>query len=214
MKPGSAELSFDERIDRRMKSGRAMWGVKYKIVDDAEREVAHDGVAFGHLRVKAPWIASGYFKAEGGNALDDEGYLKTGDMATIDPDGYVTLTDRSKDVIKSGGEWISSIALENIAAGHPDVLQAAVIGVAHPKWQERQLLIGLVFHARQYRGDQGARRYGSARRQSGHCRATASERLSATQGKSAGSGADRHRGPPALGQERICSGRCGARAVH
>jgi fatty-acyl-CoA synthase len=141
MKPGSAELSFDERIDRRMKSGRAMWGVKYKIVDDAEREVAHDGVAFGHLRVKAPWIASGYFKAEGDNALDDEGYLKTGDMATIDPDGYVTLTDRSKDVIKSGGEWISSIALENIAAGHPDVLQAAVIGVAHPKWQERPLLI-------------------------------------------------------------------------
>jgi acyl-CoA synthetase (AMP-forming)/AMP-acid ligase II len=141
MKPGGAELSFDERIDRRMKSGRAQWGVKYKIVDDAGREVEHDGVAFGHLRVKAPWVSFGYFKGEGGSPLDEDGYLKTGDMGTIDAEGYVTLTDRSKDVIKSGGEWISSIALENIAAGHPDVLQAAVIGVAHPKWQERPLLV-------------------------------------------------------------------------
>ena len=141
MRPGGAELPFDERINHRMKSGRAIWGVQYRIVDDAERELPHDGVAFGHLRVKGPWIASGYFKAEGGDPLDDQGYLKTGDMATIAPDGYITLTDRSKDVIKSGGEWISSIALENIAAGHPDVLQAAVIAVAHPKWQERPLLI-------------------------------------------------------------------------
>jgi acyl-CoA synthetase (AMP-forming)/AMP-acid ligase II len=141
MKPGSADLPFDQRTDRRMKSGRAMWGVKYRIVDDAERELPQDGVAFGHLRVKGPWIASGYFKAEGGDALDAHGYLKTGDMATISPDGYIVLTDRSKDVIKSGGEWISSIALENIAAGHPDVLQAAVIAVAHPKWQERPLLV-------------------------------------------------------------------------
>ncbi|HXX04984.1 MAG TPA: long-chain fatty acid--CoA ligase [Xanthobacteraceae bacterium] len=141
MKPGAAELPFAERIDRRMKSGRAIWGVKYRIVDDAGRDLPHDGVAFGHLRVKGAWIASGYFKAEGGSALDEQGYLKTGDMATISPDGYVMLTDRSKDVIKSGGEWISSIALENIAAGHPDVLQAAVIAVAHPKWQERPLLI-------------------------------------------------------------------------
>jgi fatty-acyl-CoA synthase len=141
MKPGSADLPFDDRIDRRERSGRALWGVKYRIVDDDERDLPHDGVAFGHLRVKAPWIASGYFKSEGGRPLDDEGYLKTGDMATIDPDGYVMLKDRSKDVIKSGGEWISSISLENVAAGHPDVLQAAVIGVAHPKWQERPLLI-------------------------------------------------------------------------
>jgi len=141
MKPGAADLPFDERIDRRMKSGRAIWGVKYRIVDDAGRDLPHDGVAFGHLRVKGPWIASGYFKAEGGSAVDEQGYLKTGDMATISPDGYVMLTDRSKDVIKSGGEWISSIALENIAAGHPDVLQAAVIAIAHPKWQERPLLI-------------------------------------------------------------------------
>ena len=141
MKPGTAEQPFAQRIDARMKSGRALWGVKYRIVDDDERDLPHDGVAFGHLRVKAPWIASGYFKGEGGAPLDDQGFLKTGDMATIDTDGYVALTDRSKDVIKSGGEWISSIALENVAAGHPEVLQAAVIGVAHPKWQERPLLI-------------------------------------------------------------------------
>jgi fatty-acyl-CoA synthase len=141
MKPGTAEEPFAKRIDARMKSGRALWGVKYRIVDDDERDLPHDGVAFGHLRVKAPWIASGYFKGEGGAPLDAKGFLKTGDMATIDPDGYVALTDRSKDVIKSGGEWISSIALENVAAGHPEVLQAAVIGVAHPKWQERPLLI-------------------------------------------------------------------------
>jgi 3-(methylthio)propionyl---CoA ligase len=141
MEPGSVELPFEERIDRRMNSGRALWGVKYRIVDDDERPLPHDGVAFGHLRIKAPWIASGYFKGEGGSALDREGWLKTGDIARIDLRGHIVLVDRSKDVIKSGGEWISSMALETAAAGHPDVLQAAVIGVAHPKWQERPLLI-------------------------------------------------------------------------
>jgi 3-(methylthio)propionyl---CoA ligase len=141
MEPGSADLPFEERINRRMISGRAVWGIKYRIVDDEERPLPHDGKAFGHLRVKGPWVASGYFKGEGGSALDGEGWLKTGDVATIDPHGHIALTDRSKDVIKSGGEWISSIALEDVAAGHPDVLQAAVIGVAHAKWQERPLLI-------------------------------------------------------------------------
>ncbi len=141
MEPGSADLPFEQRIDRRMKSGRALCGVRYRIVDGNERPLPHDGVAFGHLRVKGPWVASGYFKGEGGDALDADGWLKTGDVATIDPHGHIALTDRSKDVIKSGGEWISSIALENIAAGHPEVLQVAVIGVSHPKWQERPLLI-------------------------------------------------------------------------
>jgi acyl-CoA synthetase (AMP-forming)/AMP-acid ligase II len=141
MEPGSAELPFDQRIDRRMKSGRALCGVRYRIVDGDERPLPHDGVAFGHLRVRGPWIASGYYKGEGGSALDAEGWLRTGDVATIDAHGHITLVDRSKDVIKSGGEWISSIELENVACGHPDVLQAAVIGVAHPKWQERPLLI-------------------------------------------------------------------------
>jgi fatty-acyl-CoA synthase len=111
-----------------------------RIIDDEGRELPKDGKAFGHLRVKGPWIASGYLKGDG-DALDDEGWLKTGDMAVIDPEGYVTLTDRSKDVIKSGGEWISSIQLENAAVSHPAVLQAAVIAVPHPKWQERPLLL-------------------------------------------------------------------------
>ena len=139
MRPGSADLPFEQRIDRRMKSGRANFGMKYRIVDDVGRELPHDGVAFGHLRVKSPWASSAYFKGE--SALDDEGWLNTGDVATIDRLGQITLTDRAKDVIKSGGEWISSIALENVAAGHSEVAQAAVIAVPHPKWQERPLLI-------------------------------------------------------------------------
>jgi 3-(methylthio)propionyl---CoA ligase len=141
MKPGAAELPFEQRIDQRLKSGRALFGNRYRIVDDEGNELPHDGVAFGHFRVKAPWVSSAYFKGEGGSAVDEQGWLKTGDLATISPDGYIALTDRSKDVIKSGGEWISSIELENVASGHPAVLQAAAIGIAHPKWQERPLLV-------------------------------------------------------------------------
>jgi acyl-CoA synthetase (AMP-forming)/AMP-acid ligase II len=141
LRPGTTELPFAERIDRRLKSGRTLAGNKYRLVDDDGRLLPHDGVSVGHLRVKAPWAASGYLKGEGGSALDEDGWLKTGDMATIDREGHIVLTDRSKDVIKSGGEWISSLELENVALGHPDVLQAAVIGVPHPKWQERPLLV-------------------------------------------------------------------------
>ena len=140
-KPGAADLSFEQRIDARMKSGRALFGNRYRLVDDEGHELAQDGEAVGHLRVKSPWITSAYFKGEGGSAVDEQGWLKTGDLATIDADGYIALTDRSKDVIKSGGEWISSIELENVASGHPAVLQAAAIGIAHPKWQERPLLV-------------------------------------------------------------------------
>ena len=140
-KPGTADLPFEQRIDARMRSGRALFGNRYRLVDDAGTELPQDGKAVGHLRVKAPWISSAYFKGEGGSAVDEQGWLKTGDLATIDTDGYVSLTDRSKDVIKSGGEWISSIELENVASGHPAVLQAAAIGIAHPKWQERPLLV-------------------------------------------------------------------------
>ena len=143
LEPGSAGLPASERLARRMKAGRALCGVRYRIVDAEERPLPHDGVAVGHLRVKAPWAASGYFKGEGGDALDRDGWLRTGDVASIDPHGHIALVDRSKDVIKSGGEWISSIELENVACGHPEVLQAAVIGVAHPKWQERPLLIAV-----------------------------------------------------------------------
>lgn len=142
-RPGTSDLPFPQRIDARMNSGRAMYGVKYRIVDDEGRELAQDGLAAGHLRVKGPWITAGYFKDESGTALDERGWLITGDVATINPDGDIVVTDRSKDVIKSGGEWISSIGLEAIAASHPEVLHAAVIGVSHPTWQERPLLIAV-----------------------------------------------------------------------
>jgi 3-(methylthio)propionyl---CoA ligase len=122
------------------KQGRAIPGVDMKIVDGEGRELPWDGVAFGDLMVRGWWVASAYFKREDGAFLRD-GWFQTGDVATIDPDGYMKITDRSKDVIKSGGEWISSIELENIAIAHPGVAEAAVIGVAHPKWGERPLLI-------------------------------------------------------------------------
>jgi fatty-acyl-CoA synthase len=129
-----------ETMALKAKQGRAIPGVDMKIVDGAGEERPWDGVAFGDLMVRGWWVASGYFRAEHGDILRD-GWFPTGDVATIDPDGYMKITDRSKDVIKSGGEWISSIELENIAIGHPAVAEAAVIGVAHPKWDERPLLV-------------------------------------------------------------------------
>lgn len=122
------------------KQGHAIYGVDMKIVDDDGKELPWDGETYGHLYVKGPWIVSGYFRGEGGDVLKD-GWFPTGDVATIDADGYMQITDRSKDVIKSGGEWIGSIDLENIAMAHPAVLQAACIGVTHPKWDERPLLV-------------------------------------------------------------------------
>ena len=141
LRPGSVDLSPEEQLAHRMKAGgRVGFGAEVRIVDDDERPLPHDGVAVGHLRAKSPWIASGYFKGAG-EALDQDGWLKTGDVASIDRDGYISIVDRSKDLIKSGGEWISSIALEDAACGHPQVMQAAVIAAFHPKWQERPLLI-------------------------------------------------------------------------
>ena len=105
------------------------------------RSLPHDGKAVGELKVRGNWVISGYFKGEGGQVVDEDGWFSTGDVATIDPDGYVQLTDRLKDVIKSGGEWISSIDVENLAVSHPDVFEAAVIAVHHPVWQERPLLL-------------------------------------------------------------------------
>ncbi len=122
------------------KQGHAIYGVELKIIDDAGKELPWDGKTFGNLVVRGPWIVDGYFKKEGGDVLID-GWFPTGDVATIDPDGYLQITDRSKDVIKSGGEWIGSIDLENIAMAHPAVLQAACIGIFHPKWDERPLLV-------------------------------------------------------------------------
>ena len=122
------------------KQGHVIYGVEMKIVDDAGNELPWDGKTYGNLLVKGPWVISSYFKNEGGDPLQD-GWFPTGDVATIDADGYMQITDRSKDVIKSGGEWIGSIDLENIAMAHPAVQQAACIGVAHPKWDERPLLV-------------------------------------------------------------------------
>jgi fatty-acyl-CoA synthase len=123
-----------------LKQGRAIFGVEMKIVDPEGRELPWDGQSSGDLMVKGPWIIGSYFKGEGGNPLVD-GWFPTGDVATIDADGFMQITDRSKDVIKSGGEWISSIDVENIAVAHPAVAMAACIGVRHPKWDERPLLV-------------------------------------------------------------------------
>ncbi len=124
------------------KQGRVIFGVDMKIVDTEGRELPNDGKVFGDLLVKGPWTATTYFKNEGGDPLKD-GWFPTGDVATIDPDGYMQITDRSKDVIKSGGEWISSIDLENIAVAHPGIVEAAVIGISHPKWDERPIVVAI-----------------------------------------------------------------------
>ena len=132
-------LDADEQFAVRTKAGRVIYGVDLKIVDADGKELPRDGKAFGDLLVKGPWIIDRYFKGESSPLVD--GWFPTGDVATLDPDGYIQITDRSKDVIKSGGEWISSIDLENVAIGHPAVQEAAVIGIYHPKWDERPLLI-------------------------------------------------------------------------
>jgi fatty-acyl-CoA synthase len=124
-----------------LKQGRVLAGIDMKIVDGDGRELPWDGHAFGDLKVRGPWVCSAYYGDAPGSALDIGGWFATGDVATIDPDGLMEITDRSKDVIKSGGEWISSITLENIALSHPDVAEAAVIAAHHPKWDERPVLI-------------------------------------------------------------------------
>ncbi len=133
-------LPAEAQMKIRLKQGRAIFGVDMKIVDDDGKEQAHDGVAYGDLLVRGPWVIREYFKGEGGNPLRD-GWFPTGDVGTIDPDGYLQITDRSKDVIKSGGEWISSIDIENIAMAHPAVAMAACVGIRHPKWDERPIVV-------------------------------------------------------------------------
>ncbi len=136
-------LSKEEQMKIRLKQGRAIYGMDMKIIDEAGKELPHDGKAFGDLLVKGPWIVAEYFKqAEEASPKSPlvDGWFPTGDVATIDPDGYMQITDRSKDVIKSGGEWISSIDIENIAVAHPAVAMAACIGVYHPKWDERPII--------------------------------------------------------------------------
>ncbi|UNK49707.1 3-(methylthio)propionyl-CoA ligase [Lysobacter sp. S4-A87] len=142
--PKHASLPLEERLQVQAKQGRPVFGVSLKLTDEEGRRLPHDGKAAGHLKIRGPWVAGAYYRDEGGSILDDEGYFDTGDVATIDADGYMQITDRAKDVIKSGGEWISSIALENAAMGHLTIAEAAVIGIAHPKWQERPLMLVVV----------------------------------------------------------------------
>jgi fatty-acyl-CoA synthase len=140
-KSGMEHMSFDEQMDIKVKQGRPPYLVEMKITDDEGNELPRDGKAFGHLMVRGPFIVGEYVKGDGGQILDKDGFFDTGDVATLDPLGFMQITDRAKDVIKSGGEWISSIEIENIAVGFDKVQETAVIGVEHPKWDERPLLI-------------------------------------------------------------------------
>lgn len=144
LKPGMAELPREQLDAIRVKQGRPVYGVDLRIVDDGGKVQPWDGESVGEVRVRGNWICSGYFGVDAADSHDENGYFGTGDVACMDPDAYMKITDRTKDVIKSGGEWISSIDLENAAVGHPAVAEAAVIGVPHPKWTERPLLIVVV----------------------------------------------------------------------
>jgi len=144
LKKKHLSMPIEEQSTVLAKQGRAVFGVDMKIVDDDGNDLPWDGKAFGDLYVKGPWVVREYFKGEGGDPLvyqNGVGWFPTGDVATIDSDGYLQITDRSKDVIKSGGEWISSIEVENIAMGHPAVQMAACIGMKHPKWDERPIVV-------------------------------------------------------------------------
>ncbi|WP_191610351.1 AMP-binding enzyme [Pseudosulfitobacter pseudonitzschiae] len=138
--PQHDDQDDDARLDLQCMGGRPVYGVQLRHVDDAGQVQPRDGQAPGELQVRGPWITSGYFRHQA-EVLDSDGWFSTGDIATVDANGYVRITDRAKDVIKSGGEWISSLDLEDAAMMHPQVAEAAVIGVPHPKWQERPLMV-------------------------------------------------------------------------
>ncbi|MBB3998804.1 long-chain-fatty-acid--CoA ligase [Aureimonas pseudogalii] len=140
-RPETAGQTGEALFDRKQKQGQVPFGVEMKVTDDENRELPRDGKTFGRLKVRGPAVSSAYHRGTGGEAFDTDGWFDTGDVAHIDENGTMQITDRAKDVIKSGGEWISSIDLENLAVSHPDVLEAAVIGIAHPKWDERPLLV-------------------------------------------------------------------------
>lgn len=139
--PHLIDADIDTRMTQKLKQGRPPFGVELKVVNDEGVEQPRDGESSGKLLVRGAAIAGGYFKGAGGNVLDGDGWFDTGDVANMDEFGTMQITDRAKDVIKSGGEWISSIDIENFAVGHPDVANAAAIGIYHPKWDERPLLI-------------------------------------------------------------------------
>jgi fatty-acyl-CoA synthase len=135
------DLTFEQQVDKTMKQGRPIFGVELRTVDldDPTRVLPRDGTSSGALHIRGPWVLKRYFKADE-DAIDAEGWFNTGDVAILHPDGTMQITDRTKDVIKSGGEWISSVELENAAVGHPAVAEAAAIGMYHPKWDERPVL--------------------------------------------------------------------------
>lgn len=141
LSPEASALPEDKREPLRVRQGRTVFGIELKVTDDAGNEVPRDGKTFGALKVRGPWVAASYYKRSADDVFEADGWFNTGDVATICPLGYMQITDRTKDVIKSGGEWISSIELENLAVAHPAVAQAAAIAIPHPKWQERPLLV-------------------------------------------------------------------------
>jgi fatty-acyl-CoA synthase len=141
-KPKHLKQGKEERYALQNKQGRAIYGVDLRVVGEDGSELPWDGKTIGDLHVRGPWVIASYFKGEGGDPLKD-GWFPTGDVVNIDPEGYIQITDRSKDVIKSGGEWISSIDLENIAIAHPAIAEAAVIGVKHPKWDDRPIVVAV-----------------------------------------------------------------------
>jgi acyl-CoA synthetase (AMP-forming)/AMP-acid ligase II len=141
LRPEHEALPLEEQTQLRARAGHGIFGIAMKVVDDAGKELPWDGVSSGELKVRGPWVCSGYFRLDDSPAHSEPGWFATGDVAVIHPNGFLQITDRAKDVIKSGGEWISSVDLENCACGHADVLMAAAIGVRHPKWDERPILL-------------------------------------------------------------------------
>ncbi|WP_378943808.1 fatty-acid--CoA ligase [Mesorhizobium sp. ANAO-SY3R2] len=141
IKPEYDDLEGEDRLNIQQKQGYTPFGVEMKVTDDANDEQPWDGKTFGRLKVRGPAVSASYYGGASSEQFDADGWFDTGDVAHIDPNGYMQITDRSKDVIKSGGEWISSIELENLAVGHPDVQEAAVIGIKHPRWDERPLMV-------------------------------------------------------------------------
>ena len=139
MTPEMEKMNKEDRYAVQLKQGRPMFGIELKVVDDSGKELPKDGESQGHLMVRGPWVLQRYFKAEK-DCVDKDGWFDTGDISVLDQDGYMTIKDRAKDVIKSGGEWISSIDLENAAVGHSEVAEACVVGIPHPKWDERPML--------------------------------------------------------------------------
>jgi 3-(methylthio)propionyl---CoA ligase len=141
LRPEMTMLPAEERYRIMAKQGHGIFGIEMKIVDEEGRELPWDGKSAGELKVRGNWVCSGYYGLDQSSAHAEEGWFATGDVAVIGPDGFLQITDRAKDVIKSGGEWISSVDLENCACGHPEVLMAAAIGVKHPKWEERPIML-------------------------------------------------------------------------